>query len=233
MKLQSITLHPFGRFTDQSWDLAKPLVVIHGPNELGKTTLRQAIFHALFTPTKQTVAQLKNSVKPWLPLPAGDYVQVTLAFEHDGKPWTLEKRWGAAQMSRLSDGTTAIADPAAVQQQLGEMLVHSEATFRHVLFTGQAELERTFITIREKEEAGELRDIGDLLQAAVDSSADVDETALRRKVAEKIEDAFGRWDEANSRPEPQNGKEKGLSDQWKKGVGDILAAWYAWKKLQA
>lgn len=233
MKLQSITLHPFGRFTDQSWDLAKPLVVIHGPNELGKTTLRQAIFHALFTPTKQTDAQLRNSVKPWLPLPDGDHAHVTLVFEHEGKPWTLEKRWGAAQMSRLSDGTTAIVDSAAVQTRLGEMLVHSEATFRHVLFTGQAELERTFITIREKEEAGELRDIGDLLQAAVDSSADVDETALRRKVAEKIEDAFGRWDEANSRPEPQNGKEKGLSDPWKKGVGDILAAWYAWKKLQA
>lgn len=51
MKLQSITLHPFGRFANESWDLAKPLVVIHGPNELGKTTLRQAIFHALFTPT--------------------------------------------------------------------------------------------------------------------------------------------------------------------------------------
>jgi len=233
MKLQSITLHPFGRFANQSWDLAKPLVVIHGPNELGKTTLRQAIFHALFTPTNLTQRPFENSVKPWLPLPGGDHAHVTLTFEHDGATWTLEKRWGAAQMSWLSDGTPMIVDPAAVHKRLGEMLVHSEATYRHVLFTGQAELERTFITIREKEEAGELRDIGDLLQAAVDSSADVDETAMRRKVAEKIEDAFGRWDEANGRPEPQNGKEKGLSDPWKKGVGDILAAWYAWKKLLA
>jgi DNA repair protein SbcC/Rad50 len=233
MRLQSITLHPFGRFANQSWNLAKPLVVIHGPNELGKTTLRQAIFHALFTPTKQTDTQLKNSVKPWLPLPGGDHAHVTLAFEHEGTTWTLEKRWGAAQMSRLSDGTTAIADPAAVQQRLGEMLVHGEATYRHVLFTGQAELERTFITIREKEEAGELRDIGDLLQAAVDSSADVDESALRRKLAERIEGAFGRWDEANGRPEPQGGKEKGIGDPWKRDVGNILAAWYAWKKLLA
>jgi DNA repair exonuclease SbcCD ATPase subunit len=231
MRLHSIRLHPFGRFADRSWDLAKSLVVIHGPNELGKTTLRQAIFHALFTPTKQTDTQLKTSVKPWLPLPAGDHAHVTLTFEHEGARWKLDKRWGAAQMSRLSDGTTVIADPAAVQQRLGEMLVHGEATYRHVLFTGQAELERTFITIREKEQAGDLRDIGDLLQAAVDSSADVDEKALRRRVAEKIEDAFGRWDEANGRPEPQGGKEKGLADPWKKGVGDILHAWYAWKTL--
>lgn len=233
MRLHSIRLHPFGRFADQSWDLAKPLVVIHGPNELGKTTLRQAISHALFTPTKQTETQLKNSVKPWLPLPSGDHAHVTLTFEHGGARWTLDKRWGAAQMSRLSDGTTVIADPAAVQQRLGEMLVHGEATYRHVLFTGQAELERTFVTIREKEQAGELRDVGDLLQAAVDSSADVDEQALRRKVAEKIEDACGRWDEAQGRPERQNGKEKGLSDPWKRDIGEILQAWYVWQTLLA
>lgn len=233
MRLQSITLHPFGRFASQSWDLAKPLVVIHGPNELGKTTLRQAIFHGLFTPTKQTETQLRNSVKPWLPLPGGDHAHVTLMFESEGKTWTLEKRWGAAQTSQLSDGTTAIADPAAVQSRLSQLLMHSEATYRHVLFTGQAELERTFITIREKEEAGELRDIGDLLQAAVDSSADVDEKALRRKVTEKIAEAFGRWDEVNGRPEPQAGKEKGIGDPWKRDVGIILAAWYAWKTLLA
>ncbi len=230
MKLTSITLHPFGRFAEESWDLAKPLVVIHGPNELGKTTLRQAIFHALFTPTNLTRTQLDKSVRPWLPLPDGDHAHVTLTFEHEGATWTLEKRWGAAQMSRLTDGTARIADPAAVQKRLGEMLVHGEATYRHVLFTGQAELERTFITIREKEQAGELRDIGDLLQAAVDSSADVDEQALRRMLAEKIKDAFDRWDDENSRPKRQNGKEKGLADPWKY-PGDILQAWYAWKKL--
>lgn len=233
MRLTSIALHPFGRFTEESWDLAKPLVVIHGPNELGKTTLRQAIFHALFTPTKQTAAQLANTVKPWLPLPDGDHAQVTLTFEHEGATWTLEKRWGADQMSRLGDGTGKIAEPAAVQKRLGEMLEHSEATYRHVLFTGQAELERTFITIREKEEAGELRDIGDLLQAAVDSSADVDEQALRRRLTQKIDKAFGRWDDAHGQPERQGGKEKGLTDRWKNGVGYILEAWYAWKAFVA
>jgi hypothetical protein len=170
-------------------------------------------------------------VKPWLPLPAGDYAHVTLTFEHEGKTWTLEKRWGATQMSRLGDGTPKFVHPGAVQEQLGAMLAHSEATYRHVLFTGQAELERTFITIREKEEAGELRDIGDLLQAAVDSSADVDEQALRRRLTKKIDDAFSRWDDANDRPQQQGGKVKGIEDPWKRDVGAILQAWYAWKEL--
>lgn len=241
MKLQSITLHPFGRFANESWDLAKPLVVIHGPNELGKTTLRQAIFHALFTPTKQTETQLKNSVKPWLPLPDGDHVQVRLTFEHEAKTWTLEKRWAAAQMSRLSDGTNAIADPPAVQKRLAEMLVHSEATYRHVLFTGQAELERTLVMIHEqekekskgKEKAGGLRDIRDLLKAGGDAADEIDEEKLKRKLEERIKKTFGRWNDGSGRPERQDGQERDLANPWANGVGEILKSWYEWKKLVA
>jgi DNA repair exonuclease SbcCD ATPase subunit len=235
MRLQSITLHPFGRFANQSWDLAKPLVVIHGPNELGKTTLRQAIFHALFTPTRQTETQFKNSVKPWLPLPDGDYAHVTLRFEHDRTTWTLEKRWGAAQMSRLSDGTTAIVDPAAVQQRLGAMLVHSEATYRHILFTGQAELERTLTTIREKEQekAGGLRHIRDLLKAGGDAADEIDEEKLKRTLEDRIKKAFGRWDDSRGLPERQDGQEKDFAHRWINGVGGILESWYEWQKLVA
>jgi hypothetical protein len=241
MRLKSIRLHPFGRFADQSWDLEKPLVVIHGPNELGKTTLRQAIFHALFTPTEQTETQLKNSVKPWLPLPDGDYAQVTLTFEHEGKPWTLDKRWGAAPMSQLSGGTTKIAKPIAVQKRLGEMLVHSEATYRHVLFTGQAELERTLVMIREKEKENEkekkktggLRDIRDLLKAGGEAADEIDEEKLKRKLEDRIKKAFGRWDDSRGRPERQDRQEKDLANRWGSGAGAILKSWYEWQELVA
>ena len=227
MRLKTIRLHPFGRFTDQSWDLEKPLVVIHGPNQLGTSTLRQAIYHVLFTLTKLPTTKLESTVGPWLPLPAGDYAAVTLTFEHAGTMWTLEKRWGAAQSSRLSDGKTSIADPAAVQAKLGEMLAHGEATFRHVLFTGQAELEQTLATIRNK--ASELRDIRDLLKAAAGAAADVDEQPLRRVLGEKIKEAFGRWDDERGTPERQKGKEKGLADPWINGAGHIAKAWYTWQ----
>ena len=90
MRLKAIRLHPFGHFTDQSWNLEKPLVVIHGPNQLGKSTLRHAIYHVLFTPTKLPTTKLESTVGPWLPLPAGDYAAVTLTFEHAGTMWTLE-----------------------------------------------------------------------------------------------------------------------------------------------
>jgi exonuclease SbcC len=231
MRLKTIRLYPFGHFTDQSWDLEKPLVVIHGPNQLGKSTLRHAIYHVLFTPTKLPTTKLESTVGPWLPLPAGDYAAVTLTFEHGGMQWTLEKRWGAGPSSRLSDGKTSIADPAAVQAKLAEMLAHGEATFRHVLFTGQAELEQTLATIKNK--AAEVRDIRDLLKAAAGAAADVDEQPLRRVLGEKIKEAFGRWDDERGTPERQKGKEKGLEDPWINGAGHIAKAWYAWQTHEA
>jgi DNA repair exonuclease SbcCD ATPase subunit len=231
MRLTSVRLCPFGRFTDASWDLAKPLVVVHGPNEIGKSTLRQAIVHALFTPTKLTANRLALALGPWMPLPAGDYAAVTLSFEHAGTTWRLEKRWGAGAASRLSDGTTSLADPEAVQQRLATMLEHGEATFRHVLFTGQAELERTIEAI--KENAAGLRDIRDLLGAAAGAGADVDEQRLRTLLEAKIQAAFSRWDDERERPERQNGQERGVGNPWRREVGDILATWYAWQAIVA
>ena len=54
MILKRVRLHPFGKTTDRAYDLSRPIAVVLGPNEHGKSTLRQAIHHALFTPTQLT-----------------------------------------------------------------------------------------------------------------------------------------------------------------------------------
>jgi len=231
MHLKTITLHPFGRFADETWSLDRPLVVIHGPNELGKTTLRQAIMHALFTPTNQTPTQFRNAVERWVPQPGGDHASVTLTFEHGGSEWTLVKRWGAGASSRLTDGTTVLADAANVQKKMAELLAHNEATFRHVFFTGQAELERTLDAIEEH--SGHLRDIRDLLCVGAGAAGGVDEQRLRRSLDEKIAKAFGRWDDERGRPERQNGQERGVANPWRRETGRILEAWYAWQRIVA
>lgn len=231
MKLLSARLHPFGKFADESWDLTKPLVVIHGPNEIGKSTFKRAIVHALFTPTNLTPSRQKLAVKPWFPLPSGDYAAVTLTFEHDETTWTLDKRWGAGQASKLADGTTSIGDPDAVQARLGAMLGHDEATFRHVFVTGQAQLEQTIEAIKKEAKAGGLRDIRDVMKAAADATGDVDEQKLRRLLDARIRESFSRWDDERERPERQSGQERDVHNPWKKEVGSILMAWYAWQGL--
>jgi len=231
MRLTSVTLHPFGRFKNQSFDLSQPLVVIQGPNEHGKSTLRHAIFHALFTPTNLTEAKLRDSLQPWLPLPDGDYAQVTLTFVHGETTWTLVKRWGSRDSVELSNGRTSLGDSARAQSKLNEMLVHNEATYRHILFTGQAELEQTLSTI--KAQSKELRDIRDLLKAATGAAADVDEQKLRRLLEEQIKKCFGRWNDQRCEPERQDGKERGIAHPWDRGAGSIVQSWYRWQTHEA
>lgn len=230
MRLKTIRLHPFGRFLDNTTDVSQPLAVVAGPNEMGKSTLRQAIFHALFTATNLTPARLRDTMEGWFPLPAGDHAAITLTFVQDGKEWTLEKRWGIGKATRLSTaGAAPLADPQTVSAKLTEMLGHSEATFRHVLFTGHTELEQTIASLRNN--AAQLRDIRDLLRAGDAAAGDVDQQRLTDVLNEKIDKWFGRWDDERGRPQRQNGQEKGVNDRWSRGVGEILAAWYAWQQI--
>lgn len=226
MRIITIHLHPFARFNDLTLDLSDSLVVIHNLNEAGKSTVRKAIFHALFTSTKQTKAQCEQVLGPFFPLPAGDYAKVTLVFEHDGSTWTLTKQWGAQPQSLLKKGSESFADPTTIQDMLGQMLTHNQAAFQHVLFTGQGELERTIQTITQKK--GDLRDVRDLFRAE-----DIDEQALRIRLDEKIKLAFGRWDSDREQPERQNGGERGITNPWKQDVGLVLKAWYDWKGREA
>ena len=230
MRLTSARLHPFGRFQDASWDLSAPIAVVAGPNETGKSTLRQAIMHALFTPSNLTPARLRDTLARWFPLPGGDHATVTLTFLHAGTSYTLTKRWGAAAAVSLTaaSGTTQ-ADPQGVATLLADMLGHNEATFRHVLCTGHDELERTLHSLETH--TGELRDIRSLAQAATGGAGDVDQQQLELALAEKLKRFFNRWDESRQRPDRQNGQEKGIGNEWKQGVGEILAAWYSWQRL--
>ena len=165
MKLLSIHLHPFGASIDRTCTLHQGLNVLEGPNEFGKSTLSHALWHALFTPSDLTPAKLLKTIGRWYPLPAGDHARVTLRFEAEGKPWTLEKTWGAGGTSRLqADGAAALADPTKVQEKLQTLLRLNEATWKQVLFTGQAQLAATVGMLEEHGSA--LEDVHGLLAGA-------------------------------------------------------------------
>lgn len=230
MRLTSIRLHPFGKFQDTTWDLSDPLVVISGPNETGKSTLRQAIFHSLFTPTDLTPSRLRSLIAPWLPLPAGDYAAITIDINDNGKHYQLKKRWGSQPTSHLTtpDGS-ALNDTETIARTLGKICGHNEATFRHVFFTGHDELENTITKL--KANALELRDIRSLVQAGNETAGDIDQRKLEDLLDQRIKKYFSRWDNERQRPIRQNGQEKSVGNKWKQDVGEILAAWYTWQAL--
>lgn len=231
MILKGIRLHPFGGTLDRSFDFARPVAVFLGPNEAGKSTLRHALHHALFTPTAQTKKQAEAAVGRWYPKPEGDHAAVTLVFEHEGKEWTLTKRWGAGQSSTLAAaGSAAIADPAKVQEKIATLLGHNEATGRLVLSTGQAELARTIDALATAANEDQLRPVADVLAQSAGAGGIVGPERLRKALTEKIVACFSHWDRASAKPERDSqGRERGPQYPWVQQVGPILEAWYEWQ----
>ena len=222
MKLISIRLHPFGGTADRKCTLHDGINVLEGPNEFGKSTLSNALWHALFTPTNLTRVRLQNTIGRWYPKPGGDHARITVQFQAAGQRWTLEKTWGAGAASSLrSDSSAGIADPADVQAKLCTLLKRSKATWQHVLFTSQAQLAETIEQLRVN--AGEVDDVQSLLAGPAAIPDDIPPDRLTAAVEARINQHFGRWDRASQRPE----QGRGIDDRWQNGVGTLLTAWYA------
>lgn len=227
MKSLRIHLHLFGGATDRIFDLSAGLNIIEGPNEFGKSTLNQALWHTLFTPTNLTPAALRKTMGRWFPRPSGDHASVSLDFEAQGQVWSLKKRWGIAASSSLgSNLSPAMADPDRVQERLLQLLHRNEATWRHVLFVSQAQLTKTVEDLREN--ASQVEDLRPLLAGAAAIPGDIAPERIVAAIDSRIEDHFSRWDQ------PMNGPERGrgIDKPWTNKVGPQLAAYYALKTTE-
>ena len=221
MKILSIRLHPFGGTSDRTCSLQAGINVLEGPNEFGKSTLFSALGHVLFTKTNLTPAALRDTMGRWYPKPSGDHVKVSLTFEADGRLWDLQKTWGAGAAARLSEhGAAPIADHTGVQSRLDQLLCRNEATWRNVLFTGQAQLARTVEELQKN--AAKLDDVESLLAGAAAIPGDIPAERMLDLLSGRIKTHFSHWDRNAHTPE----RGRGINDQWAKEVGPVLAAYY-------
>ncbi|MCP4097954.1 MAG: AAA family ATPase [Planctomycetaceae bacterium] len=228
MKLKHIQLHPFGGVADRSFTFHDGLNVIEGPNEFGKSTLNNALWHTLFTNSKLTPSKLKKVMGRWLPKPNGDHVSVSLEFEADGKSWTLNKSWGARAESSLKEsGGQSIVDPNSVQDKLFELLQRNEATWQHVLFVNQAELTRTVHALQEN--ANQIENIQPFVLGAASIPGDISADDLQDAIDEKISDHYGRWEIDSDGPQ----RGRGIGNPWSVGVGPLLSAYYGQETVRA
>jgi uncharacterized protein YhaN len=229
MKLLTLRLHPFGASLNRTCAMHDGLNVLVGPNEFGKSTLTNALWHALHTSTKQTPAALQTVMGRWYPRPTGDHARITLRFEAEGKCWTLEKTWGAAPAARLQpDGEAPITNPTTVQERLNTLLRLNAATWQQVLFTNQAQLAATIATLADDEQQRSLDDVHALLNGAGAIPGDMAPAKLHGLLETRIKTHYSRWDESTSGPD--NGR--GISNPWKNQLGPVVKAYYAQEELR-
>jgi DNA repair protein SbcC/Rad50 len=227
MKLLSIRLHPFGGTANRTCTLQDGINVLEGPNEFGKSTLSNALWHGLFTPTNLTPASLLKTMGRWYPKPGGDHVRITLQFHADGDIWTLQKTWGAGATSSLqAEGAAGIADPAKVQAQLTTLLRRNEATWQQVMFTSQAQLAATMERLQQN--SGKVDDVQSLLAGPAAIPGDIPPDKLTAALEARIAQHFGRWDVSSNGPE----RGRGIDNPWANGKGPLLDAWYAMETVR-
>ena len=125
MKLRRLSVNQFKRFVEptQLGELSDGLNLIVGPNELGKSTLLDALQAVLFQRYRsraEPIRALQNDRNRAAPV-------VELVFEIDGTEYTLTKRFikNAYAQLRCPDGTLLEAD--AAEAELRRLLGFAEA----------------------------------------------------------------------------------------------------------
>jgi DNA repair exonuclease SbcCD ATPase subunit len=220
MKIRSIRLHPFGATRDRTYTFAKGVNVLEGPNEAGKSTLCNALFHALFTPSKLTPTKFRDVMKRFVPLPDGDHAHVTLVFDHECIEHTLIRTWGAGANSLLvRSGSPDLVDGGEIDTIVQKALRWNQATWEHVLFINQAKLSSTLDLLH----ASGSDDVGEILRASGSIDGDIAPEKLIAALEVRIDSLYSNWDRQLARP--RDGR--GIANPHKQKVGPVLKAYYA------
>ncbi len=95
MRLRHLDVADFRGVRQASVAFGRGLTVLHGPNELGKSTLVEAIRAALFV---QYSSQAGHDFVAW---GGAKPACVTLTFEHEGTLWRVSKRFGPRASATL------------------------------------------------------------------------------------------------------------------------------------
>ncbi|MEJ2633938.1 MAG: AAA family ATPase [Calditrichia bacterium] len=221
MILQKLRLHPFAGISDLTVDFREGLNIILGPNEAGKSTLVNGLRMLLFMPVKYSKPRFNNEISRFMPVSGGDTIRGEISFLHNASQYHLKKSWGATDSNvlKLPDGGE-ISDVAAVGEKLQELLVLKEGTYHTVLITYQSKLTGTLEAIAHDPSA--THDLNAVLRKAIFETDGISIDRLQDKIQSRFSEYFEHWDRTLNLPE----KGKDIDNQWLKGRGKILEAYY-------
>ena len=230
MIIKKVKLAPFGVMSDREFALEEGLNVLRGPNEAGKSTLINSIFAALFIPSavKKNTEDWRGFLKNYLPHPDGDTIRVELdLLAEDGTEAKYLCAWGEGGEERLilSNGSE-INNTASISEHISELLQFGRGTYQSILFARQEEMNKTIDLLRENREAGET--VSGFLRAAVFESGGVSLEKFEAAAEREYERLLDNWDWDADGPRGC----RGINNQHKRMVGDILRAYYDFESLR-
>ena len=231
MILRELRIDTFGGLVDFHCSFGPGLNIIRGPNEAGKSTLFRVIEFLLFgglKPRKNSPEE--KELRQWFPAAGGDTIRagMKLTFDEKNAEAEIVKQWGANPLVEFwKEGWGKITDEGQAKGAIEEAVGLSPATVRQLFFLRQSFLAKTIeeLSIR----GGAVEDLSDVLQHSVMETDGVSVQGFMDRLEEKYQQYFGRWD--REREYPEGGR--GIENPWKSGAGEIVKAWYRYKKLES
>ncbi|WP_322168945.1 ATP-binding protein [Acutalibacter caecimuris] len=207
--------------------------VVLGDNETGKSTVIVGIYDTLLVSSKINRKTGKSFVAQRFPTNRSTSIDGTVGLTVNGRRLTVKKEWDLANSDPrtvlLFDTGEKFTGPAA-EEELCRLLAFGAGVYDHIVFgrqSNEAAVLDWYFGFMEAGAGGRAsgevlrarQDVGDVLSAA----GGVSEEQYLKKLDEKLEELGALWDFAAQGPKNR----RGIRNPYNKGVGQILAAYYA------
>ncbi len=199
MRLLALRLRHFRRFEEAEYRFDPGLNVLVGPNEAGKSTLRQAILAAFFVNPATTAKKIAD----WRPWGSERLGSIALEFELDGRRYELRKDFEhrGLELRDLLHGVSY--EPTKVQERLQAALGLSTEP----LYRSTAMIEQTELTVLRAGAA----DIGQRLSRIIQAGpGDAEAGAVIKKLDKELAELEKGLD---GRPVKTPGRIRGLQEE--------------------
>lgn len=227
MKILSYKTENFAGIKQRSYVFEEGINVLFGPNEAGKSSIIDGIFHTIFTPSKLHKISDKAFIEKYFNK-ASDTIDGNVRFEYDGQVYEIQKTWSkgseGSEKLILHDGSL-ITKPNTIQEKIRAMFEFGPATYKALNFHSHGDFFDGLSQLRDGDIQNDLKGYLNRSLMVLDG---VSLEILEEKIAREIEDLGSRWDIDGSRPM----NSRGIDNPYVKGVGKVLKSYYHKERLK-
>ncbi len=224
MRLKSFHTDIFAGINNIDVEFKEGLNVLAGPNEIGKSSIINAIFVSLFIEPKlrynYSDLRGKEFSDRFFPYPEGNYVEGKLEFCIGENDYTIYKKWS----NNDPEGHMILPDKSridknSIKKKRRDLLPYGKSTYENIVFTKQEEVKSFLNRITNEKELTELKGtVSNILRKAVLELGDISIDKLGNKIEEELDNLIKRWDLDNNRP---SNLDRGLNNPYQQGTGEI------------
>lgn len=229
MYIKSYETERFAGLKDVKLEFNKGINVILGPNESGKSTVIHGIHSTLFKNIKLKMNNNKdkNFHSYFMPISGGDSIDGKVVLETKEGEYEISKEWGSNENIILKTPNNKILkDEKTINKELLDILSFGESTYSNIVFAKQKDLKAAINNIIEDKET--TNEISDLLRKTLMELDGVSIDKIEENLMAEIEYLYKKWDIEKNYPE----NNKGVNNQYKVGLGEIIKKYYEKEELK-